>query len=263
LHPHPALTSIYYDPPIPSTLEEVAMIQPTKIEIVDLLSQEIYGVPLIESLSTERAAVFSAIYQLMSPAPPKYLNYPPTNRPAFLLLNKRALTRRTDLAEFRTLHAEHVVWPVIYPEPSELPILLHNVSTWIASWTEYLSGGTTGECDNARDFAVGVIAKVVQIHPFTNGNKRTARELAAAVTAKLGCSWEEYDFSRLDIRRQYYQFRFTKALWRRDYVALKRLHRKYRQNSNAVKGGSAWRSKVQLYDNIFLLGGANSKNEDI
>jgi hypothetical protein len=139
------------------------------MEIVDLLSQESYGVPLIESLSippTEHAAAFSAFYQLMTPAPPKYLNYPPTNRPAFLLLNKRALTRTTDLAEFRTLHAHHVVWPVIYPEPSEIPILLHNVSTWIASWTEYLGGGTTGECDIARDFAVGV---VVQIYPFTNG----------------------------------------------------------------------------------------------
>jgi hypothetical protein len=234
------------------------------MEIVDLLSQESYGVPLIESLSippTEHAAAFSAFYQLMSPAPPKYLNYPPTKRPAFLLLNKRALTRTTDLAEFRTLHAHHVVWPAIYPELSEIPILLHNVSTWIASWTEYLGGGTTGECDIARDFAVGV---VVQIHPFTNGNKRTGRELAAAVTAKLGCGWEENDFVRLDRRCQDYQFTFTMALRRRDYVALKRLHQKYHQNSNTVKGGSAWRSKVQLYDDIFLFGRPHLKNfEDV
>jgi hypothetical protein len=71
------------------------------------------------------------------------------------------------------------------------------------------------------------------------------------VSAKLGCPWHEYDFSMVDRRRQDYQYRFTKALWRRDYIALRTLHQKYQVRSNAIEGGSVWRWKVQIYDNIF------------
>jgi hypothetical protein len=107
------------------------------------------------------------------------------------------------------------------------------------------------------DFSVAIIAKHVQLHPVMNGNKRTTRDLAAVVSAKLGCAWLEYDFSSRDFGRQDYQLSFADALWRRDYMSLKELHGNYGRPSQAVKGGGSWLSKFHRYNDIFVSGGAD------
>ena len=65
---------------------------------------------------------------------------------------------KTDhLAEFRWLSTQHNVWPILYPEPEELPILFEQLSSWMVSWLTHLSLSQTCDID---DFSNCISSKV-------------------------------------------------------------------------------------------------------
>jgi len=64
-----------------------------------------------------------------------------------------------DPAEFRWLPARHNVWPILYPEPEDIPILLDQLSGWMVSWVTHLSLSQTCDID---DFRIALLAKFVQ-----------------------------------------------------------------------------------------------------
>jgi len=55
--------------------------------------------------------------------------------------------------------------------------------SWIVSWVYYFASNVN--CVIVEDFNVAVIANIVQVHPFFDGNTRTAREFITLISAKL------------------------------------------------------------------------------
>jgi hypothetical protein len=131
-----------------------------------------------------------------------------------------------------------------YPDPEELSIILDKLLFWISGWVTYIEDHPR-EVD-VEDFKTAILGKVVGVHPFMAGNKRTARFLAEMITAKLNATTYVYDFVQKNMRRHEYSYYFTRYCWLRDYGKLKLLH-------EGVRARPPKSSQAQLDDELRVV----------
>jgi hypothetical protein len=109
------------------------------------------------------------------------------------------------------------------PDPEELPMIVNKLLLWINGWVIYIE-------DHPRcvNFKTAIIAKIVGVHPFIAGNKRTGRFLAEIIATKLNTMTYVYEFTKRDMRLHESSYDFTRFCWLRDYEGLKQLHEQVR-----------------------------------
>jgi len=163
---------------------------------------------------------FYGILEPPAPSPPV-----PQNNASMLIINSIAL-EGTEPAEFRHERAYRPVWPILYPDPEELPIVVDELLHWISGWVIYIEDHPGSV--NVEHFETAILGKVVGVRPVIAGNKRTGRLLAQMIAVKLNASTYVHDFVKRDMRRHTYSYDFARFCWLRDYRSLKRLHREVR-----------------------------------
>ena len=98
---------------------------------------------------------------------------PPVPQNNGSILSIKSPTRKgTEPAEVRYGRAHHAVWPILYPDPEELPIVVDKLLHWIGAWVTYIEGYPGWV--NVEYFRTAILGKLVGVHPSMAGNKRTA-----------------------------------------------------------------------------------------
>lgn len=107
-----------------------------------------------------------------------------------------------------TTWAYNPIFPILHSPPEHLHPLLSNLCYWINHW---LPRVTNMSSSRKKEFALSLIPRIVMIHPYMDGNKRTSRLLANILLHRLNMSIVEWNFSNHELRTQY-QRRFGLAL---------------------------------------------------
>jgi hypothetical protein len=142
-----------------------------------------------------------------------------------LVINAIAL-EGTEPAKFQQERAHNAVWPILYPDSEELPMIIGKLLHWIIGWITFIEDHPGSV--NLENFKTAIPAKIVGVHPFIAANKRTGRLLAEMIAAKLNSTTYIYEFTKTDMRLHESSYDFTRFCWLRDYKALKQPHQQVR-----------------------------------
>lgn len=157
----------------------------------------------------ELAQRFSHFYRLFEPIPPNDTHtHPVPNSESLLELNKLAISPE-ETSSLRMMPASAGAWSAVYPHPLELPYLVPKLFQHIQGWVHYFDSDPNTELMD--DFCRSLIPKLVSVHPFLNGNKRTARLLFNIVSIRLNRTAYSWDFTDKG-KRHDYQKDFTKSI---------------------------------------------------
>src|SRR5436190_13150746 len=81
---------------------------------------------------------------------------------------------------------------------------LSNLCDWINHWLPRVANMSSS---SKKEFVLSIIPRIVVIHPYMDGNKRTSRLLPSIILYRLDMSIVEWNFSDHNLRTQY-QHRF-------------------------------------------------------
>jgi hypothetical protein len=163
-----------------------------------------------EDLEAEELAQrFSHFYRLFEPIPPNDTHtHPVPNSESLLELNKLAISPE-ETSSLRMMPASGGAWSAVYPHPLELLYLIPKLFQHIQGWVHYFDSDPNTELID--DFCRSLIPKLVSVHSFLNGNKRTARLLFNIVSIRLNRTAYFWDFTD-EGKRLNYQLNFTKSI---------------------------------------------------
>jgi Fic/DOC family len=126
-------------------------------------------------------------------------------------------------AEIRYSQAFNGAFPFTYPDPSELPHLIEGLMEYMTNLTFWFKANADYK-EAITDFKSNVVHKIVAIHPFVHGNKRTERMIANAIEIYLNEKNVDECFSPPGRIREKYQIKFSKTILTGDYKLTRKIH---------------------------------------
>jgi len=119
-----------------------------------------------------------------------------------------------------TTWAYNPTFPLLHAPPEHVQPLLEVLCEWFNSWWKVTPTMSTSE---VTEFALSMIPRIVLIHPYMDGNKRTSRFLANIILHHRNLSIFKWDFNDMQLRTEY-QHSFGRALMRGDLASCVDLH---------------------------------------
>jgi fido (protein-threonine AMPylation protein) len=131
---------------------------------------------------------------------------------------------RTKVSAYNNLH------PIIYAPPEHVEVLLNSFCSWFNKWWKWI---VKMPPKKRKEFALSLIPRLVMIHPFMDGNKRTSRLLTNVVLNHMNLTTFEWEFSDIELRTVYQRY-FSQLLMGGDLSACIMLHQRM-ENYDAFK----------------------------
>ena len=104
-------------------------------------------------------------------------------------------------------HWAYSPWPIVYAPPEQVNPLMTQFCGWFNSWWIHVENLSAREF---REFSLSMIPRIVMVHPYMDGNKRTARLFTnVLLNGRLGYF---YDWNYKNIKkREKYQQKFARG----------------------------------------------------
>ena len=201
---------------------------------------------------------FNTFYGLSTPTAP------PLDKPAQPLLTIDKLKSLHAIAMFNNSDKEHKQssghfrrndvwayspWPVVYAPPEQIVPLMNEFCDWFNSWWMHVGNLSSIEFER---FTLSLIPRIVVVHPYKDGNKRTARLLANVLLyGRVGYvfNWDYTD----EAKRKNYQIGFGEASMTGDFSLIMNMHRKAKKSHGKSNKDmkddldALWESFVEMF----------------
>ena len=106
-------------------------------------------------------------------------------------------------------------FPLLHTPPEHVQPLLEVLCEWFNSWWKTIPTMSTSE---VTEFALSIIPRIVLIHPYMDGNKRTSRFLVNVILHHRNLSIFKWNFKDMQLMKKY-RHSFGRTLMRGDLAS--------------------------------------------